>query len=251
MRSVPRPVVVDLSDEARSAADGTVSEDFLRLINAVGGIVKGDNTTTTATATTATANTSIGANKLQKLRADFLGSMHCRLILLPSGRGLRGTLHEPPGSLTSGRLLYGGVTRYRVRPSSRGGNGGSANDDGNGKGRDAPAAPLRRAGERTERKSSGKEHVPSWAQYGRAKRGYDAVDMGPAMVLEWTLLPKIRDGSVGEEAKAVLALAAKRRTTASTDMNATSSRSHSVIGLPVLKGEADSCSCLVGPVVDR
>lgn len=55
----------------------------------------------------------------------------------------------------------------------------------------------RRAGERTERKTSVYEDIPSWVQYGGSERRYDAIDMGPAMLVEWTLLPKISAGMGG------------------------------------------------------
>ena len=40
----------------------------------------------------------------------------------------------------------------------------------------------RRAGERTERKTSVYEDIPSWVQYGGSERRYNAIDMGPAML---------------------------------------------------------------------
>ncbi|KAL9182523.1 hypothetical protein ACHAXT_013175 [Thalassiosira profunda] len=181
MRSVPRPIIVDLSSEMRAAANGTVSDDFLRLLSSGGSAATGEGNTPSTSAT-------IGASKMQQLRTEFLDRLRCQLILLPSGQSMQGGLFEPAGSLTFGKLLYGGVTRYRILPSSS----GSANGDG-----DAPPKPPRRAGERTERKTSKNEHIGAWVQYGGADRRYDAVDMGPAMVLEWSLLPKIQAGAVG------------------------------------------------------
>ncbi len=46
-----------------------------------------------------------------------------------------------------------------------------------------------------ERKSyRGTNAFLSWVQYGGMERRYEAVDMGPAMILELALLPKIRGG---------------------------------------------------------
>jgi len=88
--------------------------------------------------------------------------------------------------LTFSKLIFGGVTRYRILPSSTGGE-----DD-----RVRRKSP-RRAGERTERKTSVSDDIPSWVQYGGSQRRYDSIDMGPAMLLEWTLLPKISAGMGG------------------------------------------------------
>ena len=166
MRSVPSPVVVDLSLEARAAANATVSDEFLILLNA-----GGDSSETSSTS-------SISVSKMQQLRQDFLNRLQCKVILLPSGQGLRGGLVEPAGSLIFGRLLYGGVTRYRLLPSSTSGNSNTT----------SMKAP-RRAGERTERKIS--EKIPTWVQYGGGERRYDGIDMGPCMIMEWGLMPKI------------------------------------------------------------
>ena len=159
-----------------------MSDDFLRLLNL--------NTDDNGNSTTETKQ-KFGLNKMQKLRTDFLNRLQCQLMLIPSGQSMNGGLFEPAGSLTFGKLLYGGVTRYRVLPSST---SGSSNDATQSK------KPPRRAGERTERKVSKYEHVQSWVQYGGVQRKYDAIDMGPAMVLEWSLLPKIQGGGGGSDA---------------------------------------------------
>ncbi len=167
MRSVPSPIVVDLSLEARVAANATVSDEFLLLLNA-----GGDAPETSSTS-------SLSTNKMQQLRRDFLNRLECKIILLPSGQGMNGGLFEPAGSLIFGRLLYGGATRYRILPSSSGNSNSTA------------MKPPRKAGERTERKTSASQQIPSWVQYGGTERRYDGVDMGPAMIIEWTLMPKI------------------------------------------------------------
>jgi len=165
MRSIPRPLIVDLSDDTRRVANSTVSDDFLRLLNTDDVDDESMNSTQ-----------QFGLNKMQQLRTDFFNRLQCNLILIPSGQSMNGYLFEPSGTLTFGKLLYGGVTRYRILPSYSG------------------SSEPRRAGERTERKSSKYENIPAWIQYGGTERRYEAVDMGPACVLELSLLPKMRYG---------------------------------------------------------
>ena len=95
MRSVPSPVIVNLSSKARRAADGTVSDNFLRLLDGRGG---GSNVVVTD---------DDGGRRMSCVRDVFMERMRCRLILLPSGRGLRGGggLFKAAGSLTFARLL--------------------------------------------------------------------------------------------------------------------------------------------------
>jgi hypothetical protein len=99
LRSIPRPVIVDLSLEARMAANGTVSDEFLQMLNLINDEAKSNATTT------------LSANKMQQIRNGFLNRLGCKLILLPSGQSMQGCLSEPNGSLIFGKLLYGGVTR--------------------------------------------------------------------------------------------------------------------------------------------
>ena len=167
MKSIPSPIVVDLSAEGRDAANSTVSDDFLRLLSTD----RGDD------------GAGMSASRLRQLREEFLDRLECRLVLLPSGQGLVGGLHEPSGSLVFGKLLYGGVTRYRILPSSSGSGGA-----------DQQRRPPTRAGERTERKTRKSQNIPAWVQYGGNTRLYDGVDMGSAAVLEFSLLPKIQGG---------------------------------------------------------
>ena len=76
MRSVPSPVVVDLSLEARTAANATVSDEFLLLLNAGGDVSEASTSLTSS-------------SKMQQLRRDFLNRLQCKVILLPSGQGMR------------------------------------------------------------------------------------------------------------------------------------------------------------------
>mmetsp|Transcript_12683 Transcript_12683/g.18641 ORF Transcript_12683/g.18641 Transcript_12683/m.18641 type:complete len:690 (-) Transcript_12683:30-2099(-) len=140
MKTTPTPLLVDLSSDLQKLANETLADGTLELINTP--------------------------------RKDFLDRMGCRLILLPSGASLNNPFSEPPASIIYGKLLYGGVTRYRLLESSN------------------SNRPARRVGERTESKTSKEDNVPVWMMYGGRDRNYDAVDMGPAAVFELYLLPR-------------------------------------------------------------
>ena len=140
MKSAPTPLIVDLSAELQEVANSTISDENINLINID--------------------------------RVTFLSRLGCRLILLPSGASLSEPLWESPASLIYGKLLYGGVTRYRRLISNNN------------------RRPPRKAGERTSVKVSPTDNTPAWIQYGGAERMYEAVDMGPAAVIEVMLLPK-------------------------------------------------------------
>ena len=104
--------------------------------------------------------------------------------MLPSGRALSLPLETASAGVTYGRLLFGGVTRYRLLP---GGMGAAGKGPG--------AARRRRVGERREVTATsaggGAAAGPpsSWAQFGGTERMYEAVDMGPACLIEVTILP--------------------------------------------------------------
>jgi vesicle-fusing ATPase len=89
-----------------------------------------------------------------------------RVIVMPSGKALTSPICTPAGAMAFGKLLYGGVTRYRMI-------GGGVN--------------KRKAGERTEVFSS---QSKSWLQYGGPIRTYEAVDMGSCALVEVLMLPK-------------------------------------------------------------
>ena len=141
MKSSPTPMIIDLSQELRQFANETMSDKNLDLI--------------------------------ETSRTQFLSRMGARLILLPSGSSLSRPLLEPPASLIYGKLIYGGVTRYRRLISSN-----------------SNRKPPRKAGERTTIKTSVKDNIPAWIQYGGAERMYEGVDIGSAAVLEFLLLPR-------------------------------------------------------------
>jgi vesicle-fusing ATPase len=142
MKSTPTPAIIDFSTEFRSIVNATLTDRALGLID-------------------------------QK-RSSFLNRIGCRLILLPSGAQLPSPLIEPTASIIYGKLLYGGVTRYRLLGSHNANN----------------RAPPRRAGERTLVKPTPKESVPTWMMFGGPDRMFEAVDMGPAAILEVVVLPR-------------------------------------------------------------
>jgi vesicle-fusing ATPase len=110
----------------------------------------------------------------------MLDRIGCRIIIIPSGKELVSPICTPAGAMAFGKLLYGGVTRYRMV-------GGGSN--------------KRKAGERTEVFS---QKTKSWLQYGGPIRTYEAVDMGPCALVELLMLPKglavqTLDDEFGEE----------------------------------------------------
>jgi hypothetical protein len=139
MKSAPTPLIVDFSEELRAIANSTISDTSIELID-------------------------MG-------REDFLSRLGCRLLLFPSGASLSASLLEPPASMVYGKLLYGGITRYRRLVSSN------------------SRKPPRKAGERTDIKATPSDIIPAWIQYGGTERMYEAVDMGPAAILEVIILP--------------------------------------------------------------
>jgi hypothetical protein len=145
LQSIPAPAIVDLTSEFGREINATLTDRAL--------------------------------DQIDQSRDEFLSRIACRLILLPSGASLDGVLTEPSASVVYGKLLYGGVTRYRIlgRPHTGGG-----------------ASSVRRAGARTEVKPTARDNVPVWMMYGGADRMYEAVDMGPAAILEIVLLPRTK-----------------------------------------------------------
>ena len=140
MKSTPTPMIIDLSPELRVVANETMSDADFDLI--------------------------------EQSRTEFLARMGAKLILLPSGSTISRPLREPPASLIYGKLLFGGVTRYRLLNSSN------------------SRRPPRKTGERTLTKVSANDNIPSWIQFGGPDRIYESVDMGSAAVLEITMVPR-------------------------------------------------------------
>ena len=101
----------------------------------------------------------------------YISRIACHLILLSSGTETAPlSLVESSGAHIYGKLLYGGVNRFRIL------NSGSS---------------VRRVGEKRESMSAGELSHPSWIQLGGLERKYEALDIGPAAVLELTLLPRL------------------------------------------------------------
>lgn len=114
---------------------------------------------------------------IDEKRTDFLSRLSCRLVLLPSGAELNEPLVEPAASIVYGKLLYGGVTRSRLLRISNS---------------------ARRTGVRTSILDSSSSESTVWMMYGGPNRMYQAVDMGPAAVLEVVLLPRGKELNMGE-----------------------------------------------------
>lgn len=114
MKSTPTTLIVDISGDLRKQVNESLNPKTLELIGTT--------------------------------RDDFLARMGCRLILMPSGSTLEHPLEEPPASVVYGKVLYGGVTRYRLLPSSN------------------SNRPKRRAGERTKVKTSIQDATPVWLE---------------------------------------------------------------------------------------
>lgn len=104
-------------------------------------------------------------SRIESGREEFLERISCRLVLLPSGTELVNPLRTPPGALAFGKLLYGGVTRYRILGSAK---------------------TKRRAGERSLVYDT---KIKSWLQYGGPERNFEAMDMGSCALLEVIIAP--------------------------------------------------------------
>lgn len=153
MKCVPAPLLIDLSSTFRKQIATCLSTNELNL------------------------NTSQHECITESSKIDtFLGRIACRIIVLPSGCELKYPFHTPTGGVTYGKLLFGGVKRYRLigNPSS--------------------GKVLRRAGERTAIMmdfSEDERYIsPCWSQYGGPARTYQAVDMGSCAFLELIMLPE-------------------------------------------------------------
>ena len=140
MKATPKATIVDVSDAFCEAVNCTISDRTLHLVN--------------------------------QLRTDVLSRLVCRLILLPSGMELQSPLIEPTASIIYGKLLFGGVTRYRRLASSNG------------------RSPPRRAGVRTETKIDPDDPGAVWIMYGGPARMYESVDIGSCAILEVAILPR-------------------------------------------------------------
>ena len=134
MKSCPAPMTLELSNEMREMVSMYINDETL--------------------------------DRIDSERVEFLERISFRIMLLPSGSELPIPLRTPPGAMAFGKLLYGGVTRYRLIGSS---------------------TPKRRAGERSVVYDTS---IASWLQYGGPERNYKAIDMGPCALVELVLTPK-------------------------------------------------------------
>jgi len=192
IRACPAPMIVELSPQLRHAV--AASERYQSHLKA-GDVVEADERS---------QNNSQEMHIINNPNA-FLQRLGMRLIYLPSGATLPQPLRTAPGAMVYGILLLNGVTRFRLIGSS------------------SSSRPKRRAGERTsilapsvatttsdsnrlvrrqsdksstsntaiaaEDASSSSSSTYSWLQYGGPERNYQAIDMGPCLVLEILLLP--------------------------------------------------------------
>jgi hypothetical protein len=148
LKSIPCPAIIDISRDIQQIINSTLTDKSLEQID--------------------------------QTRNKFLSRIHCRIVVLPSGTTLPDPLIEPPATIVYGKLLYGGVTRYRLIGNSR---------------TMTSTLPQQRsvqrlAGVRTEVKPTIQDIVPTWIMYGGPDRMYESVDMGSAAVLELILYPR-------------------------------------------------------------
>ncbi|KAL7566826.1 hypothetical protein ACA910_021327 [Epithemia clementina (nom. ined.)] len=143
-----------------------------------------------------TNQTKSNAGSLGNLPLDIremISQVSCRILALPSGQCLSRYLDTPVGTMVFGKVLSGGVERFRLlgSPSS--------------------PKPLRKVGQRiqvarkyqrmdaaafqkaTITNSSSNPTNPCWLQYGGGRRSYQALDVGPCIVWELALSPKANE----------------------------------------------------------
>lgn len=155
-KSMPCPAVLDISSE------------FQRIV------AKSVTTFSEEKSSPSAAASALFLPHIDQMPDEFLSRLGCRMIVLPSGTSLDIPLTEPSSSIVYGKLLYGGVTRARLLGSTS----------------PTPFSRQRKAEVRTEIQPTQKDNVPAWMMYGGPDRVYEAVDMGPAAVLEVVLLPR-------------------------------------------------------------
>jgi len=122
---------------------------------------------------------------------ELFERLQCRLLLLPSGESPSSSFLDPPLTLVFGTVLYGGVRRYRFLKS---GNRGEGRTKRRAAERVviASSIPTEQDGQSGTQKN---EDCSSWLQYGGTERSYDALDIGPAAVLELIILPPSDSGN--------------------------------------------------------
>jgi len=166
-KASPEPMIMDLSPEIRR-----VAHNFLQV------------------ALDSEFSNQMKEEKERKQKA-LLQRIGGRIYFVPSGSELYGSLLESTGAIVFGKLLYGGMTRYRLLPTSMKSSNRPSND--NSDTREARIQKQKRVGEKTVVSYSGFDKTPVWIQYGGMERKYQALDMGPACVLEIFLFPLGKD----------------------------------------------------------
>ncbi len=158
MKTSPSPIIIDLTKDLIEASKDSISTESLEMIDIT--------------------------------EEEFYSRLGCKLYLFPSGSELKSPLTEPTGAIIFGKLLYGGITRYRLLSSS------------------TSKRAARRVGEQTAIKSSKSDKIPCWIGFGGSDRKYVSVDMGSASLIEITLLPKgLKIPSVMEQQSLDMAVA--------------------------------------------
>jgi len=181
-QQTPEPMIIDFTHSFRTMAQDLLLEDgpLQKLFSLLQSSVTLDNQN-------APNEEGQGEEELQKQSNTTISKMWnhsifqrlgCKMYILPSGTTLQDSFIEPTGSILFGKLLYGGVTRYRILPMSTSSKKSSS---------------VRRAGEQTVIKSSFYEQTPVWIQYGGMERKYQALDIGSAAIIEVFVLPLGKD----------------------------------------------------------
>jgi len=86
LKASPSPIIIEMSDELRQAANEFLFDDDLK--------------------------------NIESTRDELLNRMGLRLITLPSGQTLNHPIRTAAGAMAFGKLLWGGAKRYRLLPSS-------------------------------------------------------------------------------------------------------------------------------------
>ena len=162
LQSAPTPIILDVSLQLRQAVQKSLANEQNR-----------------SPALVLPGNHTFG----------FLERIALNLISLPSGSTLSNNLVAPPGALAYGKLLQGGVTRFRlIRSSRRPSSAAPAAVD------HRPLQPKRRVGERRAivMGQGTPDTIPgeAWLQYGGPERNYESADIGHCLLLELILLPQ-------------------------------------------------------------
>ncbi len=97
-----------------------------------------------------------------------LGCIQYQLILLPSGVELPTSFIEPTVALIYRKLIYGGTNQFRLLPNQK------------------------RVSGKTIIVTDKQQTTEAWVQFGGTPRKYQAIDIGPAVILELTLLPSYK-----------------------------------------------------------